>query len=53
MVHANAYRRMVLLAEVDKRRQSFLDLFQFLCVLLVRILQVLEGTGRIDVVLMG
>ena len=44
------YRRMVLLAEVDKRRQSFLDLFQFLCVLLVRIFQVLEGTGRIDVV---
>ena len=50
MVHADAYGRVVLLADINKRYKALLDLPQFVGILLIGVLQMLEHSCRVDVV---
>ena len=50
MVHADADCRMVFLTYTDKRYEFLFNLLQFSGVLLVGVLQVLEGAARVNVV---
>ncbi|SRR5574344_383085 len=50
MVHADTYGGMILLAYLEERHETRLYLLKFSGIFLIRVLQLLEGTGRVHIV---
>src|SRR5574344_705147 len=50
MVHADTYSCMIFLAYLEERHEARLYLLKFSGIFLIRVLQLLEGTGRVHIV---
>ena len=50
MVHSDSYGRVVLLADIDERHQSGINLLQFRLIFLIGVLQMTERSCRVDII---